>query len=206
MLSLSHNNRNSKSFDYNSEKRRSEAKVGDTVAVTDFLGDSKAGLECLLENIENLDFARALCNHHLQPKVPSQCAKWLSQQNAIHASMDLSDGLMLDGAKLAEASNRRVNIDVDRIPISKELKEFANLKCINPFEYAVLGGEDYCLLLTIDSNQFSIIQEGFWENFKVPLFPIGNVSHGAGLRLKWHSQPFHPKTKPFEHFQEAAIQ
>ena len=174
--------------------------------MTNFLGDSKAGLECLLENIDNLNFAQALRNSHLKPKVPSQCAEWLSQQNAIHASMDISDGLMLDGVKLAEASNLRVNIDVDHIPISKELKEFANLKFINPFEYAVLGGEDYCLLLTIDLNLFSIIQEGFWKNFKVPLFPIGNVSYGSGLKLNWHGQPFHPKSKPFEHFQEVVVQ
>jgi thiamine-monophosphate kinase len=66
---------------------------------------------------------------------------------------------------------------------------------------AASGGEDYCLLLTVDLGRLQEIQKGFARTFGSPLYRIGHilprdkslvyVEQGNAIRLQKHG---------FDHF------
>jgi thiamine-monophosphate kinase len=106
---------------------RSTAKPGDLVWVTGMLGGS-------------FDKPSGLGRHlTFQPRVAE--AAWLAEHlgDDLHAMMDLSDGLGIDGGRMGRASCARVDIDGRSLPLSPYTKGWRE---------AVSDGEDYELLFT----------------------------------------------------------
>ncbi len=60
-----------------------------------------------------------------------------------HAAIDVSDGLLRDLARLAEASQLKAVLEVEKVPIAPVLRGMADAR-----ERALQGGEDYELLWT----------------------------------------------------------
>jgi thiamine-monophosphate kinase len=62
-----------------------------------------------------------------------------------HAMMDVSDGLLLDARRMAEASGCEIAIDLDRLPLSSA---FISEKGsgLEAYLFAATGGDDYALL------------------------------------------------------------
>ncbi len=147
---------------------RSSAKAGDGVFVSGTLGDSLAGLELLLMERKNYeDFELRLIERHLRPTARIDYLRHISKY--ANASMDISDGLASDIRHMAKRSGLRVNIFREKIPLSKELYEFAKKHGKDPYAYALKGGEDYQLLFThppekinpfLDMTQIGYVQEG----------------------------------------------
>ena len=61
-----------------------------------------------------------------------------------HAMMDVSDGLLLDARRMAEASGCAVLIDLDALPLSKEFQRLSGDSL-----FAATGGDDYALLAAL---------------------------------------------------------
>lgn len=129
---------------------RDGAKPGDSIIVTNTLGDSRAGLELLLKL--GLDDARRasafVVERHLKPEPRVFEARAAVGTGRVHAMMDLSDGLASDLAKLCEASAVGARVHVDKLPVSQDLHIAAARLDADPVELAASGGEDYELLLT----------------------------------------------------------
>ena len=71
----------------------------------------------------------------------------------VKCCMDISDGLNNDLSNLSESSKVSLEINVEEIPISKELKDsFPN----NYIDIAINGGEDYELLFTFDESKIKL--------------------------------------------------
>lgn len=109
---------------------RSGARPGDTVWITGPVGRAMLGLEALRSGMGDSSFYRrgqALLNegYALAPMVT--------------AMMDVSDGVLLDARRLAEAS--RVTIDLDRMAVPIAVPEDRR-------DEALTWGEDYELLFT----------------------------------------------------------
>lgn len=180
-------------------KRRRGGRVGDIVAVTGALGDSAAGLQCLLENMSPDEFPNLLVAHQRpRPHLPE--GQFLAACAGVTSMMDLSDGLWTDLPKLCTASGVGAEVDVLRLPVSVDLQSFAQRTAQNAFEIALGGGEDYVLLLTVKKSDWPQLAVDFEKKFARPLTAIGSV-HGPelGVRFLREGHDVVP-TQSFRHF------
>lgn len=157
---------------------RSGARPGDVLAVCGTLGRSGAGLE-LLQNGADPAIPQtgilALClAHHLRPEAPLAAGPLAADAGA-SAMLDLSDGLLRDGARLAEASGVRLALDSGLLaPFIDELEE-----AVGPalaVECVLAGGEEHSLLAAFPDE----VPNGWWA--------VGRVEEGSGVTLDGQTQ------------------
>jgi thiamine-monophosphate kinase len=134
--------------------RRSGAKAGNAIIVTNTLGDSLAGLQILLKYgmEEAKRVSDFLVERHLKPEPRVLEARAAVETGKVHSMMDLSDGLSADLAKLCEASGVGAKVFADKLPISEELYIASARLDADPIALAAGGGEDYELLITCASK------------------------------------------------------
>jgi len=94
-----------------------------------------------------------------------------------HAMLDTSDGLAEAARLLAEASQVRVEVDEDRLPLTPALRD-SNLSAAERRRRALYGG-DYELLLTLPARRFPPAQRAV-RNVGGRLTAIGRVTSGRG--------------------------
>lgn len=132
-------------------KRRSGAKIGDRVAVLGPLGDSAAGLEVLRSaSSETHQKYAELVLAHLRPRPPIDATLALVSEEAVHATIDISDGLSSELFHLRESSKVGFLISEDSIPLSAAATSVARDLGKDSIDWAWSGGEDYRLLFTFD--------------------------------------------------------
>ncbi|MCX7984155.1 MAG: thiamine-phosphate kinase [Bacteroidetes bacterium] len=183
-------------------KYRSSAQLGDMICVTDFLGDSGGGLYVLLNNIPLTDDVEYLLKKHHVPRPHLDEGQWLATHKCVHAMMDVSDGIDSDIRRIMEQSNCGARIDIDKLPLSPQLINVAARYHWNADELALTGGEDYCLLLTVDRSHYTILAEKFMERFKRPLYHIGTIEEQSfGLQYYKRDTPVVLSKRGFDHFQ-----
>lgn len=102
--------------------------------------------------------------------------------------MDLSDGLASDLGHILKASGAGAEISVERIPTRTTV------------ELAVTGGEDYRLLLTTDPDEADALIERYAQKFGTPLYEIGRIIEGSGIRWKENGRAICPRWQGFRHF------
>lgn len=182
-------------------KYRHTAHPGDILCVTRSLGDSGGGLKALLHRLPFSERGQKLIQAHFHPLPSPSEGVWLASQEAVHAMIDLSDGLHRDVQRLLEASHTGGAIEISQIPLSEELQEASREHGWNPIELALTGGEDYCLLLTIAPESFEKIQKAFSKKFQKNLVEIGRITDRVGeLSYLDHGQLVDLLLTPFEHF------
>ena len=127
---------------------RSGAHAGDAVCVTGNLGDSAAGLAQLLAGGTRDE---QLMQRHFEPTPRLEEIRALMSRNrdAIHAGLDLSDGLVGDSSHVARASGVDIEINAESLPISAPCRAAAQLLNQSATDWALSGGEDYELCLCV---------------------------------------------------------
>ncbi len=123
---------------------RSNAKPGDGIWVTGTLGDSAAGLEILKTGASKNQ--RYLVSRHLRPQARIKAGRLLGKAGIATAMIDVSDGISSDILHILKASGAGAVIYEEKLPLSKELLEYAGRD--RAVELALAGGEDYELLFT----------------------------------------------------------
>ena len=122
---------------------RASGKPGDALWVIGTLGDSAAGLAQLREDSKAVS---PLVDIYRRP-IPQLGAGQLLAPHA-HAMMDVSDGLLLDARRLAEASDCGAEIDLDALPLSDGFIDYrGNGQGARLF--AATAGDDYALLAAL---------------------------------------------------------
>lgn len=153
---------------------RSGAQPGDTVAVCGTLGRSAAGLALLQADsgvLAEVDGARAECvAHHLRPMAPVEAGPEAALSGAT-AMLDLSDGLLRDGSRLAAASGVRVALDAVLLRPDTDALAAVLGSADAALECALAGGEEHSLLATFAGE----LPPG-WR-------PLGRVEEGEGVTL-----------------------
>jgi thiamine-monophosphate kinase len=135
---------------------RDGAQVGDLLYTTGTIGDSLAGLQLLsarqgtkgsvLGSVNRS--AQGLIRRHLRPTPRLGIGQALSRQRLATSAIDLSDGLSGDIRHICEQSHVGVEINIDALPISSALRDYAGMNHVDPIDMALQGGEDYELLFT----------------------------------------------------------
>ena len=180
---------------------RSMACSGDLVCVTDNLGDSAAGLNILLNKIEQTSVHKKLIKQHHLPEPNILEGMWLAKHKQVHAMMDISDGISSDLKHILKASQKSADIHLDKLPISNELNSIAKKENWNAQEIAASGGEDYKLLFTVDAEGFDKLNADFEKEFNKPLYLIGEINEGRS-EISWfkNKQKLAISKMGFDHF------
>jgi|Deesub1362A_J573_1020465.scaffolds.fasta_scaffold00048_35 thiamine-monophosphate kinase len=135
---------------------REGASPGEGLYVSGPLGEAACGLALLrrlgrpvaLEKGQSIKgplpwrLMEPLLRRHLLPCLPQRPPRGAT------AMIDVSDGLLLDAARLARASGVGLRIFLQKVPLSEPLREAAPALGLEPLELALSGGEDYQLLFT----------------------------------------------------------
>ncbi len=114
---------------------RSGARPGDTVWITGPVGSAMLGFEALTSGNTFIDTSA-----YRRP-IP-RLAEGRALAPLVTAMMDVSDGLLLDASRMAEASGVTIALDPARIPVPADLPE-------DRFREAISWGDDYQLLFTL---------------------------------------------------------
>ncbi|SHG28462.1 thiamine-monophosphate kinase [Fodinibius roseus] len=187
-------------------KLRNGARNGDILCVTGPLGDSAAGLS-ILEDPEKYsrlseDHRNQLLQQHFRPEPAVREGRWLGKQSAVHAMIDLSDGLLNDARHLAGESRCRITIAMEQLPLSADFEAFGKIERTPEQlrELAAAGGEDYHLLLTVSQAQYSTVARQFEQRFGRALHAVGTVEpgppevrtlrNGSPVEIQQHFQHF----------------
>jgi thiamine-monophosphate kinase len=157
--------------------RRGGARVGDWIVVTGAFGGSILG--------SHLDF---------QPRVEEALA--LHEQFELHAGTDVSDGLSIDLAHIAEESGCGAVLDAAVIPIADAARRLAALRGdgSTPLDHALSDGEDFELILAVPPAEAERMLSR--QPLEVPLTAIGRFVERPGLWLADRDgelQPFEPR-------------
>ncbi|MBI14712.1 MAG: thiamine-phosphate kinase [Chloroflexi bacterium] len=157
---------------------RKKAKIGDEIFVTGNLGNSKVGLEIILNSPDHItsDNNKSFIEAHTRPTPKIQQGLDLVRA-CITTAMDISDGLLNDLKKMCDSSDVGAEIYIESIPVDKHLKNMYPEKWD---EKVVQGGEDYELLFTASSDSINILNDISESEF----FSIGKVTEkSSGIKI-----------------------
>jgi thiamine-monophosphate kinase len=139
---------------------RSGAKSGDALYVTGTIGRAGLGLKLLRTGRTGPEVE---AYRRPQPRL----AEGRVLAPFVHAMMDVSDGLLIDASRMAEASGLALTIHLDTVPVAGDLLE------------AATAGDDYELLFAAPVT----------ASLPAPATRIGRFSPGQGLNLMLAGSP-----------------
>lgn len=139
---------------------RSFAQPGNFIITTGNYGTSAAGLYALQNGLKVSD---EIINAHLTPEArlyEAFDAGCHIEENI--AAIDTSDGLGDALYKIAQASNVKIKVNFDDIPVLPEVKQLAADNNVDLKDWVLWGGEDYELLFCVPYYNFAILSsKGF---------------------------------------------
>jgi thiamine-monophosphate kinase len=145
---------------------RSGARAGDGLWVTGTIGDAASGLAIARCGEARCDDEAYLLARYRRPTPRLDEGRMLAPH--VHAMMDVSDGLLIDAARMAEASGLSVTVALDAVPLSPAARA-----CGLDALAAATAGDDYELLFAAPAD---------WTP-PVPATSVGRFAAGAGLSL-----------------------
>lgn len=172
--------------------RRSGATPGDALMVSGTPGDAAAGLA--LEQGRLAGAGEALRERFLFPTPRVALGERLRAYAS--ACIDVSDGLLADALKLANASGCGVELDAASLPLSAPLQRFGAQRAR---EFALCGGDDYELCFTVPAHQLTPLREALpperWGYTR-----IGTVLAEPGARVMGEDGQLSVPTGGYDHF------
>ena len=162
---------------------RQGARVGDRIYVTGELGGSLSALRVLQRG------GRPIPEHFqrfARPTPRLREAQWLAAHGA-NAAIDISDGVLADVSHIAAASNVRIRVEIESLPVVND---------VDP-RHAAQSGEEYELVVAAPE---SLDREAFEREFGLRLTVMGEVTEGdAGLSATFKGAPV-DLTRGYDHF------
>ena len=170
--------------------RRDTAQVGDLLYVSGSLGGSAFALSKILQK---QDLAPEILSAYIHPK-----ARLNLGQNLIgiaNACMDISDGIIIDAERLANASGLSVDIQMEKLPLHNALSTM-------PIEQAVnfaTQGDDYELLFSVNISKRDVLRE-LAATLNLSLTCIGSLKENSENSYTLNNQLYTTKSKGYSHF------
>jgi len=178
--------------------RRSAAKPGDQIAVTNSLGASAGGLKMLQEGLKFAPkYAKQMRQAHILPN-PRVDEGQLLVAKGVKCGMDVSDGLIGDLGHICAESKVGARINVDLVPVAP-----AASACFGEMglEMALTGGEDYELLFTAGPQ----IMKNVIKTLQCPVTVVGEITAENTGKVKLvdnSGKPYNIKKTGWDHFSQ----
>ena len=159
---------------------RNKAKSNDDIYVTGNLGDSYLGLKALsnkvkFKNKDKLFFV----DKYYKPELPLNLTKYLLK--FANSSIDVSDGLIDDLAKMINRQSLSFHLFENKIPVSNKLSNLIKKQRLNKINL-ISNGDDYQVLFTADINKARIIQKAS-KTTGIKITKIGKIVSGKDRSL-----------------------
>ena len=155
---------------------RSGAKQGDHIWVSGTIGDAGAGLAIARSQLEG---SHSLLERYRLPRPRLEAGQALAP--LVSTMMDVSDGLLIDLARMAEASGIAAVLELDNVPLSDAYMAVRG-EDRDARMSAATEGDDYELLFSADPGQAPAILAAS-EALGLAFSRIGHAAEGRGLRL-----------------------
>lgn len=132
----------------------------------------------------------SLLGKHLRFKPRCDLVRKLAGQVDIHAATDITDSLTLDLQEICDQSRVGAQLIAGQIPIAEAAREMAHGSGRTPWEHALFDGEDFELLLVVDSATAKSLLAN--ASGGLPLWDIGVMTDQPGLTLSHRPGEFEP--------------
>ncbi len=157
---------------------RAGARAGDRLWVSGNVGDAGLGLAVAQGRLAGPAEARAAAlARYRRPEPRLALGAALAGEALATACLDVSDGLLLDAARLAEASGLRAIIHLPRVPLSRAAEALGGDRLA-----AATAGDDYELLFAARAEETDRLA-ALGRRLKLRLSCVGQLEAGAGLAL-----------------------
>lgn len=182
---------------------RGGARPGDRIVTTGTIGDAALGLalrkdDGLAEHWGLQAEAAAYLRSRFDAPVPRLPAAALVREFA-SAALDVSDGLIKDAERLAEASGCQVRIEAARVPLSPPARAALDTGHVG-IATLLTGGEDYEVLAAVPQTRLAALLQAAGVA-GVPLSIIGDVTHGRGVSVVGRDgEPLRFERSGWDHF------
>jgi thiamine-monophosphate kinase len=160
---------------------RSAAEVCDGIYVSGTIGDGALGLKAIRGQLGGLsERDRAfLAERYRLPRPRLQLGARL--RSLVHATMDISDGLVGDLQHICDASHVGARIEAPRVPLSDAARA-ALADAPSLIESVLGGGDDYELLFTAPLKRDESLG-ALGRELGVPITRIGEIEGGTTVRV-----------------------
>jgi thiamine-monophosphate kinase len=158
---------------------RSGAKNGDIIITSGPFGYTSSALEIILHN--RRAETRFLKNSRKSVFMPTPRLEFgLRAAKYFSSSMDSSDGLSITLNDMCAQSRKRFVIT--KLPVGKDVVEFARKNRISLMDLVFCGGEEYEIVATISQKNLGLVRK-LARKFEIPYFEIGYVTSGKNVVL-----------------------
>ena len=154
---------------------RNNAKLNDDIYVTGDLGDSYIGLQLLKCRFKiKKKINTYFINKYYQPDIKNNFTKILLR--CANTSIDISDGLITDLKKMINKQNLSYKLNIESIPISKNLKKLVKSEKLD-LSKLISNGDDYQVLFTANPIKSRIILTAT-KKLGIKVTKIGKINSG----------------------------
>ncbi|WP_223485617.1 thiamine-phosphate kinase [Pseudomonas sp. A-RE-19] len=174
---------------------RSGAHPGDLLCVGGELGNGAGALPLVLgQRTAEAAVADPLLAHYWSPQ--PQLGLGMALRGRATAALDISDGLLADCGHIALASKVGVQVERNKLPLSKALLAFLGQSGAE--QAALSGGDDYVLAFTLPPAELPSLLADGW-----PIHVLGQVVAGQGVTLlDVDGHDITPPIRGYQHFRE----
>ena len=159
---------------------RNKAKSNDDIYVTGNLGDSYLGLKALSNKIKFRNKDKLFfIDKYYKPELPLNLTKYLLK--FANSSIDVSDGLIDDLAKMINRQSLSFHLFENKIPVSNKLSNLIKKQRLNKINL-ISNGDDYQVLFTADIKKARIIQKAS-KTTGIKITKIGKIVSGKDRSL-----------------------
>nr|CAA9277788.1 Thiamine-monophosphate kinase [uncultured Armatimonadetes bacterium] len=181
---------------------RRDAAPGDRILVTGALGNAAAGLALLeAEGRASAEMISPLAvEAQLRPTPRVFEGRAAARAGGVTAMMDVSDGLLGDLRKLCRSSRVGARVRGECVPVGEAARAAAAHLNADADRWALYGGEDYALLMTVAPDRADAVRAEIEEKTGTPVSVIGEITADAEVALVREDGTCEPVRRGWDHF------
>lgn len=167
---------------------RQSARPGDFLYIIGTIGLSLWGYRQLKKKqIASSKFAKQAILRHLRPRSYFRQMQTIQSDFAVHAAMDITDGLWQDLHKMAEASHVGLEVHLQNIPFFLQILSYLSVSD------SILSGEELAIVFSCSEKI-----PDFYQN--LPVKHIGYVKDHQSVEFYFFDELIKPEKIGFSHF------